>query len=440
MAHIIENQNIAKRQKGAHSRYSNRSAGCSREFMSHFSQKPVSSKRKKTSLFKKFSLPLFTEKTPNKKKTNKSSTYSKSINRGIKEKTPRTRTGGSGFSFPIPSLATVAVIAGTLVIALTALNWEDFNISTLDTSAFQFPQASTTGPNTIQYAATGIPSILPFADALREKNESENLVSSLPATASGSNANDDAHHGMLITFEWQPYRVQRGDSVSTIAQRFGVSVGAIIASNDITNARRLQTGALLRIPNIDGIPYQIKRGDSLSRIAASFNVPLEVILDVNDIKSDNIRPGETLFIPGARMNDIDLRMSLGELFMFPLATRHITSPFGMRRDPFTGALQFHAGVDFRANIGTTVMASLDGVVSVVGENWLYGKYIIMTHSNGYKTLYGHLNSFAVREGDRVARGRKIGEVGNTGYSTGPHLHFGIYDRNNKLVNPLELLR
>jgi murein DD-endopeptidase MepM/ murein hydrolase activator NlpD len=64
----------------------------------------------------------------------------------------------------------------------------------------------------------------------------------------------------------------------------------------------------------------------------------------------------------------------------------------------------------------------------------------MTHDNGYKTLYAHLNSYSVKQGDKVARGRKIAESGNTGYSTGPHLHFSVYDRNNKLVNPLELLR
>jgi murein DD-endopeptidase MepM/ murein hydrolase activator NlpD len=111
----------------------------------------------------------------------------------------------------------------------------------------------------------------------------------------------------------------------------------------------------------------------------------------------------------------------------------------MRRDPISGALQFHDGVDFRAALGTPVLAALDGVVSVVGENWLYGKYIIITHSNGYKTLYGHLNSISVRQGERVARARRIGESGNSGYSTGPHLHFGIYDRNNRAVNPLDLL-
>ena len=328
-----------------------------------------------------------------------------------------------GFSIPIPSAAAIAVVTGTIVIALATLNWEGIEISIIPSESDNTDQMIT------QYAIYGI-------SGLFQEN---------PETQSADSANEleiepDDPHGMLVTFEWKQYRVQRGDSVSAIAQRHNVSIGAIIASNEIQNARRLQEGTILRIPNIDGIPYNVQRGDNLSKISASFNVPLEVILDINDIKSDNISVGETLFIPGARMNDIDLRLSLGELFMFPLGSRNITSYYGMRKDPKTGVLQFHAGVDFRANIGTTVMASLDGVVSVVGENWLYGKYIIMTHSNGYKTLYGHLNAFSVKQGDRIARGRKIGEVGNTGYSTGPHLHFGIYDRNNKLVNPLDLLK
>jgi murein DD-endopeptidase MepM/ murein hydrolase activator NlpD len=111
----------------------------------------------------------------------------------------------------------------------------------------------------------------------------------------------------------------------------------------------------------------------------------------------------------------------------------------MRKDPINGALSFHSGIDLRANTGTTVMAALDGTVSVTGENWLYGRHIIISHGNGYKTIYAHLNTISVKQGDKVASGRKIGESGNTGHSTGPHLHFGIYDKNNRLVNPLELL-
>jgi len=342
------------------------------------------------------------------------------------------RSQGGGFSFPVPSIANLAVIAGIVIISLAVLHWEGLKINLPDTYAFELKFESDADERTAEYAQTGIPGF----------NQLTNTEEVKPAEQAAVNTNNDNEnpHGMLVNFEWQQYRVARGDSVSVIAQKFGVSIGAVIASNNINNARRLQEGAVLKIPNIDGIPYLIKRGDSLSKISASFNVPLDIILDVNDIKSDVIKAGDTIFIPGARMNDIDLRMSLGELFIFPLnSSRYITSGYGMRRDPKNGALQFHAGVDFRASIGTTVMAALDGTVSVVSENWLYGKYIIISHSNGYKTLYGHLNSYSVRQGDRVARGRKIGESGNTGYSTGPHLHFGIYDRNNRLINPLELL-
>jgi murein DD-endopeptidase MepM/ murein hydrolase activator NlpD len=111
----------------------------------------------------------------------------------------------------------------------------------------------------------------------------------------------------------------------------------------------------------------------------------------------------------------------------------------MRKDPKSGQLSFHTGLDIRANTGTTVMAAMDGTVSVTNENWVYGKYVILSHPNGYKTLYAHLSAISVKQGDKVSQGRKIGESGNTGYSTGPHLHFGIYDKNNKLIDPLDLL-
>ena len=408
--------------------------------MNQFRQKPARSKKKSpVSIFMSFE--MFSKKAAKRREPRPS--YSRR-----EERSPKSARE-SGFSFSIPSLPTLAVVAGTVVIALAALNWEDINIKIPDNYVYKPVVAEAENSQmaqqlTMQYAATGVTSFIPAQGVLTGNEEAQAVTPAATAATitttsveetPSTNSKDD-----LISFEWQQYRVKRGDSVSAIAQQFGVSVGAISASNEIRNARRLQEGALLKIPNIDGIPYQVKNGDSLLKIAASFNVPLEVILDVNDIKSDNIRSGETIFIPGARMNDIDLRLSLGELFMYPIQGRYITSNYGMRKDPINGKLAFHTGIDLRADTGTTVMAALDGVVSVVAENWLYGKYIIMTHDNGYKTLYGHLNSFSVKQGDKIARGKKIGETGNTGYSTGPHLHFTIYDKNNKLVNPLELLR
>ena len=400
MTVFIDGQHAKKRKKIAFKPIY-KSAGYDTGFIKQFNQKPIKKSIKK--------FPGKPVKKPLDKKDEKK---------------------GSGFTIPLPSFATLAVIAGTVVITLAALNWEDINNILPEKYIYQ-PAADSEGEfHAMQYAATGITGILPLQniDVLSaDVSEAENQPF--------SQEQDD-----LIVFEWYQHRVQKGESVSVIAEKYDVSVGAIIASNEIRNARTLQEGALIRIPNIDGIPYQIKNGDSLSKIAASFNVPLEVILDINDIKSDNITAGETIFIPGARMNDIDLRMSLGELFMHPVPSRFVTSSYGMRKDPISGVLSFHTGIDLRANTGTPVVAALDGVISVVSENWLYGKHIIITHPNGYKTLYGHLNSFSVKQGDRVARGRKIGESGNTGYSTGPHLHFSIYDNNGKLINPLDLLR
>jgi len=428
MAAIINKQHIEKRtskQRRKHSSFKpiNKSAGFNDEFMSQFKQHPARSRRKKHSLFPSFSrffsnIHLSNREKPakiRKEKTEKN-TY----------KTESKKSGGSGFS--LPALPTLAVIAGTVVIALAALNWEDVIITE---NIVILPGEDTEAVyHTWQYASTGITQILP------QQIQPETLA----AEENQDTADLDITQDDLIPFQWEQYRVRRGDSVSEIAKRFGVSVGAIIASNEIRNARTMQEGITLRIPNIDGIPYQVKSGDNLLKISASFNVPLEVILDVNDIKSDNIRTGETIFIPGARMNDIDLRMSLGDLFIYPIQNRGITSHFGMRKDPISGVMSFHTGIDLRADIGTTIVAALDGVVSVTSENRIYGRYIIMSHVNGYKTLYAHLNTFSVKQGDRVARGRKIGESGNTGYSTGPHLHFSIYDKNNKLVNPLDLLR
>jgi len=445
MAAIIENQHIAKRgcydrRKSSSLRPNYKSAGFNSGFMGHFRQEPVYTKKKSHfSLFSSIGRLITTE--PGRGKYG-AQHKKKKLNKNTETNT-NTSVRSSGFSFPVPSAATLVVAAGTVLIALTALKWEDINIRLPESYAFPPAANEDIENHTLRYAATGISDIT-AAYQLPEERQAAipeinvNPTATIPASAA-LNSEEEAPHDLLVTFQWDQYRVQRGDSVTTIAKRYGVSIGAIIASNEIRNARLLQEGAVLRIPNIDGIPYTIKSGDSLSRIAASFNVPLEVILDVNDIRSDTIRAGETIFIPGARMNDMDLRASLGELFIYPVQSRYVTSSYGMRKDPISGQLSFHTGIDLRGNKGATVMAAMDGVVSVVSENWLYGKYIILSHSNGFKTLYAHLSAQSVKLGDRVSQGRKIGEIGDTGYSTGPHLHFSVYDKDGKYVNPLDLI-
>lgn len=113
----------------------------------------------------------------------------------------------------------------------------------------------------------------------------------------------------------------------------------------------------------------------------------------------------------------------------------IGSGFGYRLDPFYRTKRFHAGIDFTAPRGVEVYATADGVVEqVTSEIWGYGQHIIINHGNGFKTLYGHLSRFKVRRGQKVTRGQLIGQIGSTGKSTGPHLHYEVH-KNGEKLNP-----
>ena len=116
-------------------------------------------------------------------------------------------------------------------------------------------------------------------------------------------------------------------------------------------------------------------------------------------------------------------------------TYRISSTFGRRTDPITGRSASHEGVDFACKTGNPIYATADGVVeSVKTEYFGYGKNVIINHGFGYKTRYAHMDEISVREGDRIVRGKYIGTAGNTGKSTGPHLHYEVLYRNAH-VNP-----
>lgn len=109
----------------------------------------------------------------------------------------------------------------------------------------------------------------------------------------------------------------------------------------------------------------------------------------------------------------------------PVATGWYSSNFGWRVDPFTGKNAFHEGVDFMAEIGTPIYAAAGGVVIHAGPSMGYGNLVEIDHGNGLVTRYGHTSKLLTKEGDVVLRGQEIAEVGNTGRSTGPHLHFEV---------------
>ena len=122
----------------------------------------------------------------------------------------------------------------------------------------------------------------------------------------------------------------------------------------------------------------------------------------------------------------------------PVANKDLkrtASGYGMRIDPIYKTAKFHAGMDFSANTGTPVYATGNGRVKKAGWQSGYGKIIIVDHGFGYETWYAHLNKYNVRVGQKVIRGEVIGEVGNTGKSTGPHLHYEVHLKGN-VMNPV----
>lgn len=124
---------------------------------------------------------------------------------------------------------------------------------------------------------------------------------------------------------------------------------------------------------------------------------------------------------------------------WPVENGWISSMFGMRMDPFTGLRAFHAGVDFAARQGANVQSVAAGIVSDVGERFGYGLLVEINHGNGYVTRYGHNNSALVTVGERIRKGQAVALVGDSGRSTGPHVHFEVL-LNGRTVNPYQYIQ
>ena len=240
---------------------------------------------------------------------------------------------------------------------------------------------------------------------------------------------------------YQTYKVRSGDTISGIAKKFGLTnISTLISVNDIGNVRQLAAGQKLRIPSIDGIVYTVKKGDSLNSITSKYKISLEQLLDVNELTSETLTAGQQLFLPGAAMDANSLRNAMGELFRMPLSAKfRWSSPYGYRIDLIAGVKSFHTGTDMACPTGTPILAAMSGRVTTTGINRVYGNYVIIDHGNGYQTLYAHMSKIIASKGQWVSQGTRIGLVGSTGYSTGPHLHFTVY-KNGKLVDPMTVLK
>ena len=241
----------------------------------------------------------------------------------------------------------------------------------------------------------------------------------------------------ILTFG--AYTLEKGDIIGDIAVRTGLNEDTLISVNNVKNTRLLQIGQVLRIPNQDGIFYTVQTGDTLEGLAEKYSISVSAISTVNELFSDGLQSGTSLFIPGARMDWVNRQEINGDLFIWPCAG-YISSNYGYRVNPFNEAVrQFHSGLDIGAYIGAPIKAAMAGRVSHVGYDDSFGNFVILSHHSGYRTLYAHMSVVRAKAGAYVETGERIGDVGVTGATTGPHLHFTVY-KNGVTVNPRALMK
>lgn len=272
-----------------------------------------------------------------------------------------------------------------------------------------------------------------------QKNEDVNTVgeSALlpdagPAGGLADVSGNDFEHGQIST-----YVVHDRDSFASIANMFDVSVNTILWANNMPRGAKLTVGQTLIILPVSGVQYVVKKGDTIESIAKKYKGDPDEIRAYNALlEGDVLDVGSELIIPDGEMPVVAPKTvrpasskvhnaggpSYAGYYAAPLANYHKTQ-----------GLHGYNGVDLASYVGAPIMAAAEGDVIISrqgGYNGGYGNYVVLQHGNGTQTLYAHMLSTGVSAGQHVVQGQIVGYLGNTGRSTGPHLHFEVRGARN----------
>lgn len=236
--------------------------------------------------------------------------------------------------------------------------------------------------------------------------------------------------------------VKEGETISHIAELYDVSVNTIRWANDIQRGDVVHPGDELIILPVNGIKHEVLKGETLASIAKKYGGDLNEIASYNDLAVDtSLATGQEVIIPdGVIAAAAPAKTTTSAPARASVSTgTTVKSSGGGYSNPFPGSIKTQGihgqnGVDLSGlGMGSPVVAAAAGEVIVAkssGWNGGYGIYVVVQHSNGTQTLYAHLSSVSVGAGQRVEPGTKIGGVGNTGRSTGVHLHFEVRGATN----------
>ncbi|WP_020614184.1 LysM peptidoglycan-binding domain-containing M23 family metallopeptidase [Sediminispirochaeta bajacaliforniensis] len=219
------------------------------------------------------------------------------------------------------------------------------------------------------------------------------------------------------------YTPQEDEDVFSLSARCSLPYDTLASLNRLDGPSLLPDEPLL-IPNQPGLFLATEAESDLEILSVAMLAKASEGMHIF-IRNEDGSSCPFLFFPEKRFNALQRAYFLGILFRLPVKRSILTSSFGMRRDPFTGDQSFHHGIDLAVPEGTPVMPARSGIVEQIGYDSVLGNYVILSHEGGYETVYGHLKSINVQLKSPVRLDMIVGSVGNTGRSTGPHLHFEI---------------
>ena len=289
------------------------------------------------------------------------------------------------------------------------------------------------------------------------------------------------------------YKIKKKDTIPAIAKRYGVKQDTILINNKDALNNKLKIGDTITFPSIDGLYYKLEKNDTLAKVAKKYGISVVDIVDYNNINPKKLKAGTTIFLKGVTLQkykDVEGRLIAtqqakedkkknknkekeqekekpekppkgtkgsppppppednddggrsaaysGAGFAYPVRYAGVSSPFGNRYHPVLKRYILHTGVDLVAKY-VPLRAAKAGVVTFAGNMSGYGKIIIIRHDNGYETRYAHLSVISTNVGEHVNQGDLIGKTGNSGRTTGAHLHFEIR-QNGVPKNPMKYLR
>jgi murein DD-endopeptidase MepM/ murein hydrolase activator NlpD len=239
-----------------------------------------------------------------------------------------------------------------------------------------------------------------------------------------------------LSVQYLDHVVADGEDIAGIAASYGLKSQTVIAVNQIRNVNAVRPGVTLRIPDRDGQVYVVKNGDMLSAIARSYNMGWKTLMEVNGLTNEMIRPGQTLFIPDQTQTIAEVAEVATVSFQKP-AKGNIIGSFGqVSADPADdGNLD---GVLIEGQAGSAVFAAANGDVVDAGyEQKGRGRFVVISHDDGYKTTYAHLENVDVKSGVKVIKGQVIGSMGTSGTNfASPTLYFAI-EQNGISLNPAD---